>query len=47
MNKLVVALIAMMVYNISVAQGCQTTVIVSPDGKVTTCMVCPNVVTCQ
>lgn len=47
MNKLVVAIIGMMVYNISVAQGCQSTVIVDPSGKVTTCMVCPNVVTCQ
>jgi hypothetical protein len=45
MKKLVVAILAMMVYNISMA--CQTTTVISPDGKVTVCTVCPNVVVCN
>lgn len=45
MNKLVVAILAMMMYNISVA--CTTTTVMTPDGKVTTCTVCPNVVICN
>ena len=45
MNKLVIAIIGMMVYNISMA--CQTTTVISPDGKITTCTVCPNVVVCN
>ena len=45
MKKLVIAIALGLVYNISMA--CTTTVVMSPDGKVTTCMVCPNVVSCQ
>lgn len=46
MKKILLAATLILVYNNSMA-SCQSTVIVSPDGKVTSCMVCPNVVTCQ
>jgi hypothetical protein len=44
MNKLVIAIIAMMVYNISMA--CTTTTVMV-NGKVTTCTVCPNTIICN
>jgi len=45
MKKIVLAIAAMMVYNSSFA--CQTTTVMSPDGKIVTCMVCPTVVICN
>jgi hypothetical protein len=44
MIKLVIAIIAMMVYNISMA--CTTTTVMV-NGKVTTCTVCPNTIICN
>lgn len=44
MSKLVIAIAAMMVYNISMA--CQTTTVMI-NGKVTTCTVCPGTVICN
>ena len=45
MKKIILALTLTMVYNISMA--CQTTTIITPDGKVTVCTICPNVVICN
>lgn len=45
MKKIILAIVGMMVYNSSFA--CQTTTVMSPDGKVVTCMVCPTVVICN
>jgi hypothetical protein len=44
MNKLVIAIVAMLVYNISMA--CTTTTVLV-NGKVTTCTVCPGTVICN
>jgi len=44
MKKLVIAILAMMVYNISMA--CTTTTVMI-NGKVTTCTVCPGTVICN
>jgi hypothetical protein len=43
--KLAFAIALVLCYNVSMA--CTTTTILSPDGRITTCMVCPNVVSCQ
>jgi len=45
MKKILLALSLVVVYNSSWA--CQTTTVMSPDGKVVTCMVCPTVVICN
>jgi hypothetical protein len=45
MKKILLAVTTMLVYNSSWA--CTTTTIIAPDGRVTTCMVCPTVVICQ
>jgi hypothetical protein len=44
MKKLVLAIMLMMVYNISMA--CTTTTVMV-NGKVTTCTVCPGTVICN
>ena len=44
MSKLVIAIIVMMVYNISMA--CTTTTVMV-NGKVTVCTVCPGTVICN
>jgi hypothetical protein len=44
MNKLVIAIVAMLVYNISMA--CTTTTVLV-NGKVTVCTVCPGTVICN
>lgn len=44
MSKLVIAIITMMVYNISMA--CTTTTVMV-NGKVTVCTVCPGTVICN
>jgi hypothetical protein len=45
MKKILLAVTAMLVYNSSMA--CTTTTVMSPDGRITVCTVCPQVVVCQ
>ena len=45
MKKILLAVSLFMVYNNSMA--CTTTVVVTPDGRVTSCTVCATVVVCQ
>jgi len=44
MNKLVIAIVAMLVYNTSMA--CTTTTVMV-NGKVTVCTVCPGTIVCN
>jgi hypothetical protein len=45
MKKILLAVTAMIVYNSSMA--CTATVIVHPDGRMTSCTICATVIVCQ
>lgn len=45
MKKILLAVTAMLVYNSSMA--CTTTTVMSPNGNVVVCTVCPQLVVCR
>ncbi len=45
MKKILLAVTAMLVYNSSMA--CTTTTVMSPDGTIVVCTICPQLVVCR